>query len=178
MTTGRVFIATSLDGYVARKDHSLDWLMKQPQGPDDTGYEAFVETIDGLVMGRGSYETVKGFGTWPYTKPVVVLSKTLSQSDVPAELQDKVRTVDLSPKAAMDMLHAEGWTKAYVDGGRLVQSFMREGLIEELVITTIPILIGQGISLFGELPQDIDLELVSSKVLNENMVQSHYRVER
>jgi|TARA_B110000196_G_C20940815_1_gene564510 dihydrofolate reductase len=84
-------MAVSLDGFVARRDHRIDWLTKQETKDEDLGYEAFIENIDGLVMGRGSYENVLTFGDWPYTKPVVVTSKTLEESSLPAELKDKVQ---------------------------------------------------------------------------------------
>lgn len=176
VTSGHVFIATSVDGFVAREDHRLDWLTKQATGDEDYGYESFVESVDGLVMGRGSYENVRTFGEWPYRKDVVVLSRSLQQSDVPAELAGQVRISALDPVGVMQSLSEEGWTRAYVDGGRLIQSFLRCGLIEDLVLTTVPILIGEGIRLFGPLADDLDLELLSSTSFASGLVQSHYRV--
>ncbi|KIC37779.1 dihydrofolate reductase family protein [Leisingera sp. ANG-M7] len=177
MTTGHVFIATSLDGFVARQDHSLDWLLKQPYAEDDDGgFAAFMDSVDGLVMGSGSFRTVLGFGQWPYTKPVVVLSSSLTGQDIPEELKDKVRLSSADPADLMQELQEEGWTRAYVDGGRMVQSFLREGLIADLTITTVPILIGSGIPLFGSLDQDIDLQVDSSRILPTGMVQTTFRV--
>ena len=176
MTTGHVFIATSLDGCVARADHRLDWLTKQPTDGDDLGYDAFMDSVDGIVMGRGSYETVLSFGEWPYAKPVVVMSRTLSQADIPAELQGKVRLVDLDPPQLMASLHEDGWSRAHVDGGKVVQSFVRCGLIEDFVLTTIPVLIGEGIRLFGEIDMDVDLDLISVESFPSGLVQSRYRV--
>jgi dihydrofolate reductase len=178
MTTGHVFIATSLDGFVARKDHQLDWLMKQDTQGDDQGYSEFSESIDGLVMGRGSYETLLDFDQeWPYTKPVVVLSRSLLQSDVPANLAGKVEVSALEPSELMKRLGEDGWSRAYIDGGKVVQSFIRLGLVEDIVLTTIPILIGDGLRLFGEVEGDIDLELLASKSFNSGLVQSHYRLK-
>lgn len=187
MTTGHVYIATSLDGFVARSDHSLDWLTKQPtsEGQGDMGYAAFMASVDGLVMGRGSFTNLLGLldlgpegdaEAWPYKKPVVVVSRSLKAGDVPAALRERVRIVDLEPAALMDHLAEQGWSRAYVDGGLLVQSFLRAGLIEDMILTTIPILIGVGKRLFGELPGDIDLELVRSEAFENGMVQSHYRL--
>ena len=161
---------------MARVDHRLDWLPGQTPGDEDYGYDAFVESVDGLVMGRGTYETVLGLGDWPYRKPVVVLSRSLRQDDLPAELTDRVEISDLGPPDAMDALTQKGWARAYVDGGRVVQSFLRHGLIEDLVLTSVPVLIGSGLRLFGELDADIDLELVSSTPFSSGLVQSHYRV--
>ncbi len=177
MTTGHVFIATSLDGFVARQDHSLDWLLKQPDADDDDGgFAAFMDSVDGLVMGSGSFRTVLGFGQWPYTKPVVVLSSSLTGQDIPEELKDKVRLSTAAPADLMQELQEEGWTRAYVDGGRMVQSFLRQGLIADLTITTVPILIGSGIPLFGSLDQDIDLQVDSSRILPTGMIQTTFRV--
>lgn len=175
--TGHVFIATSLDGFVARADHGLDWLMKRQTDGEDHGYERFVDNVDGVVMGRGSYENVLTFGEWPYEKPVVVMSRTLSQRDIPSDLQTKVSLTDLEPTRLMRSLAAEGWSRAYVDGGLVVQSFLREGLIAEMTIATVPVLIGSGRRLFGELDADIELALVSSRSFASGLVQSHYRVE-
>ncbi|SDR32311.1 dihydrofolate reductase family protein [Pseudovibrio sp. Tun.PSC04-5.I4] len=176
MATGHVFIATTLDGFVAREDHALDWLMKQSIEGEDHGYDEFVGRMDGIVMGRGSYEAVLGFENWPYKKPVVVLSKTLTRADVPDALKGKVRVTASDPAQVMKELEAEGWSHAYVDGGKVVQSFIRAGLVDDIVLTQIPILIGAGLRLFGEIAADIDLELVSSRTFNSGLVQSHYRL--
>ena len=177
MTTGHVFIATSLDGYVAREDHQIDWLIKYDSNGEDHGYDAFIADKDCLVMGRGSYETVRGFSEWPYNIPVIVMSKSLSQNDIPIELKDKIEISTSSPAELMQALENRGWKKAYIDGGKLVQSFIREGFVTDLCITTIPILIGNGISLFGHINADIDLELKNSQSFQTGMVQSLYAIK-
>lgn len=176
MTTGHVFIATSLDGFVARADHRLDWLMKQKTDGEDHGYDAFIRGVEGLVMGRGTFETVKGFETWPYTVPVIVMSQTLDAGDIPDALTGKVRLSRETPAALMQALHTEGWARAYIDGGLVVQSFLREGLIAEMIITLIPILIGEGRRLFGAIPEDIDLDLLDTERFDSGLVQLRYRV--
>ena len=108
MPTGHVFIATSLDGFVARMSGALDWLMKQPTEGEDHGYDAFMASVDGLVMGRGSFEAVRAFDEWPYEKPVVVMSRTLGQDDVPAEIADRVTLTRLDPAGVMKMLDGQG----------------------------------------------------------------------
>lgn len=176
--TAHVFIATSMDGFVARDtadpELKLDWLMKQDTVGEDHGYDDFIESVDGLVMGSGSFETLLGFEGWPYGKPVIVVSKTLTQSDIPIELSDKVELTNLAPQEVMNMLEERGWTRAYIDGGKLVQSFIRQGLIEDITLTRIPILIGSGVSLFGAVDQDIDLELRSVKAFESGLVTSVY----
>lgn len=176
MTTGHVFIATSLDGFIARKDHQLDWLMKQNTDGQDHGYDGFIDSVDGVVMGRATYEKVLTFGDWSYKKPVVVMSKTLAPDDIPAALQASVSLVDLDPPELMQYLQDRGWSRAYIDGGKVIQSFIRCGLIDDIILTTVPILIGNGCPLFGEIDGDIDLELLGSTAFASGLVQSHYRL--
>jgi len=177
VTTGHVFIATSLDGYIARRDHQLDWLMKYHTAEEDHGYTSFMDSVDGLVMGRGTYETVLSFGDWPYPKPVVVMSKTLVPGDIPDRVKDKVRLTDLDPVDLMESLEQDGWSRAYIDGGSVIQSFIRRGLIDDFILTTVPILIGDGIRLFGEIDKDVDLEYVETKSFKSGLVQARYRIK-
>lgn len=176
MLTGHVFIATSLDGFIARRNGDLDWLMKQQTSGEDHGYDAFMASVDGLIMGRGTFEKVLSFDPWPYPKPVIVLSRSLTNDDIPAALKDRVRLSTLAPKALMEELHSEGWRRAYVDGGKVIQSFLTEGLIEDITLTQIPILIGDGLPLFGSTPRDIDLELIETQTFPSGLATSKYRV--
>lgn len=176
MPTGHVMMAITLDGFVARKDHSLDWLMKQDTEGEEHGFATFLANIDVIVMGSGSYRTVLGFDAWPYEKPVVVMSSTLSQGDVPAELQGKVEMTGLDPQSLMDEMERRGWTRVYVDGGAIVQSFMRLGLVQDLKLAIVPILIGDGIRLFGDLPADVDLKLTETKGFASGLVEMRYCV--
>lgn len=169
-------MAQSLDGFVARADHRLDWLTSIPTHGDDHGYAAFTATIDGIVMGRGSYNNVLSFGEWPYTKPVIVMSKSLTQHDVPEAIAGKVRVTDLEPAPLMKMLGEEGWSRAYIDGGLVVQSFIREGLVQDMVLTVAPVMIGEGKRMFGPWGCDVGLELVSSTTFKSGMVQLKYRL--
>jgi dihydrofolate reductase len=174
--TGHVFIATSVDGYIARSDGDIDWLLQRDDPAEDHGYDDFIADKDMIVMGRGSYEKVITFDTWPYVRPVLVLSRQLTGTPIPDSLQGKVRFSDLSPSEAMDELASQNVRRVYVDGGQIVQSFLRDGLIADMVITTVPVLIGAGRSLFGSLPQDLDLVLVSSRSFPSGLVQSTYRI--
>ncbi len=169
-------MAMSLDGFIARPDHALDWLMKQDTVDEDHGYDAFMASVDGLVMGRGSFETVRGFDAWPYQKPVIVMSRSLSEVDIPQALQSKVRLSRQDPDALMQALSEAGWRRVYVDGGQVVQSFLRAGLIADLTITTVPILIGDGIRLFGTLDRDIDLNHLETQTFPSGLVTSRYKV--
>ncbi len=176
MTSGHVFLATSLDGFVARPDHRLDWLTKQHTETEDHGYDDFMSRADGLVMGRGSFHNALSFGDWPYRKPVVLMSRSMTPSDIPEALRGKVRLMADSPAGVMRSLDDEGWKRAYIDGGALVQSFIADGLISEITMTVIPILIGRGVRPFGDIEHDIDLRLCESRTFPSGLVQSRYRI--
>lgn len=167
-----VFIATSLDGFIARPDGRLDWL--PPGGGEEHGYEAFMATVDALVIGRMTYETVLAFETWPYgDKPVFVLS-TSPLALPPAGA--KVERESGDPAAIVARLDARGFRHAYVDGGVTIQGFLRAGLIQRFIVTRIPILLGAGIPLFGPLPHDVPLRHVTTRALASGMVQSEYAI--
>ncbi len=180
MTTGHVFIAVSLDGYIARSDGAIDWLVDGwPEVGHDYGYTEFIGAVDGLVMGRGTFEKAVTFPTWPYDKPVVVLSQSLRASDVPAALHGRVRISDAQPAEVMQELHRDGWSRAYIDGGKVIQSFLAQGMIEDLVITRLPIIIGSGLLLFGgALDADIRLSHIETTTHTSGFVQSRYAIAR
>jgi dihydrofolate reductase len=177
MVTGHVFIAVSLDGFIARANGDIGWLLARDDPSEDHGYNDFIADKDVIVMGRGSYEKVATFEAWPYDRPVLVLSQQLAGTQVPEALEGKVRFSALSPVAAMKELERQGVRRAYIDGGQLVQSFLREGLIADMVITTVPVLIGAGRPLFGALPEDRDLTLLASRSFASGLVQSSYRLQ-
>ena len=176
MASGHVFMAMSLDGFVARTDHAIDWLEKQQTVGEDHGYDDFMASVDGLVMGSGSFKKVLTFQSWPYIKPVIVMSKSLTTDDVPQDLGGKVEISRLSPEELLLSLNQRGWGRAYVDGGRLVQSFIQAGLIKDMTVTIIPILIGDGLRMFGTLDRDVDLELVGSRAFESGLVTNEYRL--
>jgi dihydrofolate reductase len=173
-----VFIATSLDGFIADRNGGIDWLHSTPNpNNDDLGYAAFTNTIDALVMGRTTFETVCSFDIdWPYTKPVFVLSTTLTK--VPENLKEKVFLIKGTLQEILAQIQQEGFHKLYIDGGLTVQNFLKEDLIDELIITVIPIVLGGGFRLFGDLPKELNFELVASKTLLNQLQQTHYRRKR
>lgn len=168
-------MATSLDGFVARRDHSLDWLERPGTAAEDAGYDGFIAEMDGLILGSGSFRTLLTFDAWPYDKPVIVMSRTMTEGDIPELLRDKVSLTREDPATLMASLEKVGWRRAYVDGGKVVQSFIREGLVSDMVVTLIPVLIGDGLPLFGALDADVDLELVSQRAFKSGLVQLKYR---
>ncbi len=172
-----VFIATSLDGFIARPDGSIDFLESAGKAlaSEDYGYADFTKTIDCLVMGRNSFEKVLSFPTWPYQdKRVIVMSQSLK--NIPEALQSKVELSSQSPQDLVKHCKNEGLKRIYLDGGRLIQSFLQEQLVTDIIVTQLPILIGQGIPLFGKLTQDIKLEHLKTKSYASGFVQSNYKV--
>ncbi|WP_309663185.1 dihydrofolate reductase family protein [Tabrizicola sp.] len=177
MPTGHVFIATSLDGFISRPDGSLDWLISPDHAGEDHGYDAFMRDIDAIVMGRGTYEAVLAFDSWPYSKPVLVLSKRLAGTAVPPALHGKVNFADMTPQAAMEHLRQQGASRVYVDGGPIVQAFLRDGLIADMVVSRIPVLIGEGRCLFGPTGRDIAFSHAKTTAFPSGLVQSFYRLK-
>ena len=146
----KVFIATSLDGYIADKDGGIDWLHTIPNPENiDLGFNSFMEGIDALIMGRNTYETVLGFDMeWPYGKPVFVLSSKLT--NVPGNLKGKVYLMSGKLDDILNHIHQMGYSNLYIDGGHTIQKFLESDLIDEMIISTIPIVLGGGIPLFGK----------------------------
>lgn len=173
-----VFIATSLDGYIAGPNGELDWLEMIPNLDHmDMGFVSLMNEVDAVVMGRTTYETVVGFGgEWPYSKHVYVLSTSLKS--VPTNLADKVSILRGSPSEILTKIHERGHHTLYIDGGRTIQDFLRSDLIDELVVSTMPVLLGGGFPLFGELSHRQEYELVESKVYLHQIVQNRYRRKR
>ena len=168
-----VFIGTSVDGFIARPDGSFDFL---PEAPEEHGYEAFFASVDALVIGRGTFETVMAFPTWPYgDKRVIVLSNRPLDFSKLKGAQVEQMTGD--PREIVAKLHAQGVKHAYIDGGDTIQRFLRAGLIQRLVITRVPVLIGSGRPLFGVVDADIKLRHVSTRSYPSGLVTSEYAVE-
>lgn len=169
-----VYIAASLDGFIAKKDGNIDWLNEIPN-PDgsDFGFSEFLKNIDAIIMGRNTFELVLTFNKWPYNKPVFVLSRTLQS--VQNNLADKVEIFRSSPGSIIKELNARKYFNLYIDGGKTIQGFLKQELIDEIIITRIPILLGEGIPLFAELTKDQKYEHIKTEVLNNALVRSYYK---
>jgi dihydrofolate reductase len=167
------FIATSLDGYIARADGSIDWLTSRAEQAGETGYDEFLASVDTVVLGRNTYELAAGFESWPYEgKQVEVLSTTLDH-----DVDDRIlvhRTLD----ALVETLTDRGARRIYTDGAATIQTFLNAGLLSELTITTAPVLLGDGIPLFGPVPSDIVLTHNATRTLKAGFIQSDYTVNR
>jgi dihydrofolate reductase len=172
--TVSVFVGTSVDGFIARPNGELDWL---PEGGGEPhGYNEFFASVDALVIGRKTFETVLAFDSWPYgDKRVVVLSSR--PVDLSAALGGVVEQMAGDPADIVARLAASGAHHLYVDGGITIQRFLRAGLVQRLVITRVPVLIGEGVPLFGSLLQDVRLTHVATRDFPSGLVQSEYRIE-
>ena len=167
-----VFIATSLDGFIARQNGALDWL---PVDAEPHGYDEFVATVDAIVIGRKTFETVLTFDAWPYgKKQVVVLTSTPSAIVVPDGAVCDVMTG--TPKEIVTRLAERGLRHLYIDGGVTIQRFLEAGLIQRLIITRIPVLLGSGIPLFGSLSRDVRLAHLATRTYRSGLVQSEYMI--
>jgi len=172
--SNKVYIATSLDGYIADSKGSVDWL----PAPDseDLGFEAFMESIDALVMGRNTFELVLSFGgEWFYSKKVFVVSTSLQS--IPTYLEGKVELINETPQNIVSQLASRGYQHLYIDGGKTIQRFLQEDLIDELTITTIPILLGGGSPLFGQLQNPMHFKHTETKAV-AGLVQSRFLRDR
>jgi dihydrofolate reductase len=167
-----VFVGTSLDGFIARANGALDFL--PPGGGEPHGYVEFMATVDALIIGRKTYETVLAFDTWPYgTKPTFVLSThPLAQAPIDAT----VERMSGAPSEIAAQLDSRGVRHAYVDGGVTIQRFLRAGLVQRLTITRVPVLIGTGIPLFGTTPHDIVLRHIATQQYASGLVKSEYEI--
>ncbi len=123
-------------------------------------------------MGRNTYEKVLTFGFWPYEKPVYVVSNTIKV--VPENLEGKVFIVRGEIIEILESLESKGLKSIYVDGGKLIQSFLSEDLIDTMIITTMPVIFGEGLPLFASIGRELKWDLVESQVLNKNTVKSEY----
>ncbi|MEL6381226.1 MAG: dihydrofolate reductase family protein, partial [Cyanobacteria bacterium J06626_18] len=164
--------------FIATSDGGIDWLDAIPNTEQsDYGYAEFMSGIDAIVMGRNTFEQVLTFGDWPYPKPVFVLSRNLNE--IPEHITDEVKLVqEIALKHLIRELHQQGHHNLYIDGGRTIQSFLEEDLIDEMIITRVPILLGNGFPLFGRLEQSLRFKHKKTDIYNNGLIKSHYIRER
>ena len=166
-----IYIAMSIDGYIARKNGGLDWLEYGHTGDEDYGFKKFIDSVDALVLGRNTYEVVSGFDKWPYEgKKVIVLSNTLNEVRKEAKLFCGQLT-DLA-----SMLHSEGVKRVWVDGGITVSKFLEAGLVDDITISVIAMVLGSGIPLFSIMNQEHKCRLISTQSYPSGLVQLKYEV--
>jgi dihydrofolate reductase len=171
--TVSVFVGTSVDGFIARANGDLDWL--PAGGGEPHGYDEFIAGVDAIVIGHKSFEKVLTFETWPYgDKRVVVLSSRAV--DLSAAVGAVVEQMAGSPTEIGTRLGDTGAHHLYIDGGITIQRFLRDGLIQRFIVTRVPVLIGNGVPLFGTLPRDIRLRHVATRHFPSGLVQSEYHI--
>ena len=175
-----VYVGASLDGFIARRDGSIDWLNEAqslvPEG-EDCGYKAFMDSVDALIMGRKTFEQVLTFGSWHYGHtPVVVLSH--NPVTIPSHLPDTVSHSSESPQVLLERLSGQGVKHVYVDGGNTIQGFLAESLIDDITITSVPVALGDGIPLFGPMEKDLKLIHVSTRAYDFGFVQTTYQMKK
>jgi dihydrofolate reductase len=171
-----VYIGTSLDGFIATTDGDFDWLSQFANEDAIQSYEKFMNRIDAIVIGRGTFEKVLGFPSWPYAKKTFVLSASIKE--LPETLRDKATLLSMKPKELINYLSGMGFSTIYVDGGKVIQEFLKEDLIDELIISKVPVLIGSGIPLFGFLDGKLQFKHIRTEVQSNGLVRSYYERER
>ena len=174
MPTVSVFCGLSLDGFLARADGTFDFLDEGGSVPHV--YTEFMATVDTLLIGRNTWEVVAAFPEWPYEKKRVVV---LSSSPIDfSTARGAVEQLAGRPAEIVAKLAASGAKHIYLDGGITIQRFLRDGLVDRLTISQVPVLIGRGIPLFGSLPHDVKLKHVATKSYPTGLVKSEYEVLR
>jgi len=171
-----VYIGTSLDGFIARKNGDIDWLTQFANDDAIRAYDEFMSRVDVIVIGRGTFEKVMTFPSWPYEKKVFVLSKSIKQ--VPDVVKDKIAVLSMEPKELLNYLSDKNFSAVYVDGGKVIQGFLKEDLIDELIISKAPVLIGNGIPLFDDLNSDLKFKHTHTQVSSNGLVRSYYERQR
>jgi len=176
--TNIVYVGTSLDGRISGRGGDLKWLEYVPiPANDDLGFAEFMARVDAVVMGRKTFETLVGFDVgWHYPIPGIVLSSTLTS--VPQAFAEQVQIADRSPAEMVELANELGYRNLYIDGGVTVQRFLDADLIDEMIITEIPVVLGDGARLFGDLEKMLGFELVASEVLAQQLLRKHYRRKR
>ena len=170
-----VFCGISVDGFLARRDHAIDFLDTPDQEPH--GYDEFIGSVDVIVIGLNTYNFVVSYGQWVYgKKPVVVLSTR--PIDFSWIKDGVVEQMAGEPAGLVTQLEARGFRHAYIDGGVTIQRFLAAGFIDRMIITKVPVLIGSGMPLFGPLPHDIPLRHIASRTFKVGLVQDEYEVVR
>ncbi|WGV99231.1 dihydrofolate reductase family protein [Vibrio sp. YMD68] len=180
-----VFIAASTDGYIAEENGGLDWLHTSGN-PDadmsenfDMGFADYINSVDCMVIGRKSMETLSSFNLtpeqWPYGDiKIYVLSSTLTQA--PENVSDKVEVFSGDISSLARQLEKEGYKHAYIDGGLTITSFLNERLINEITITRVPVILGRGIPLFGKVQKAVQLREATAIVFPNDYIQTKYTV--
>ena len=171
------YLASSLDGYIADSDGGVDWLNSLPN-PDksDFGFSDFMNSIDALLMGANTFKTVQSFGMWPYTKPVFVLSNSIKK--IPDGFEDKIELLKGELKDVLKDLKKKGFENIYADGGVVVKDCLSQNILDEIIITRVPVSLGSGVSLFPLSEISLNFEHLGTEVLGVGLVKSRYQIQK
>lgn len=168
-----VYIGTSLDGYIADINNGLNWLMDYPGlSGEDYGFADFMNRVDAIIMGSNTFNVIKDFEPWPYTKIVFVLSNNLKE--LPKKFEGKATIINGALGDIVKKLNSKGYINLYIDGGKTIQNFLKLDLIDELIITRAPIILGKGIPLFDIMDKTIKFKHIKTEVLDNVFVKSMY----
>ncbi|MBD2388246.1 dihydrofolate reductase family protein [Cylindrospermum sp. FACHB-282] len=175
MTKVTLYIAASLDGYIAKTDGGIDWLSTLDIEGEDYGYTSFYESVDAVILGSKTYEIGLSFNEWPYPdKKSFVFTRRNFKSD-----RKDIEFISDTVQQALAKIEAQGFENIWlVGGGELINSFLQHSLIDEYIISTIPIILGNGIRLFPPPSPEEELELINSKQYPTGLLQAHYRRKR
>jgi dihydrofolate reductase len=171
-----VYVGTSLDGCISRKDGDIEWLTPFNNSEVYDSYNEFIKNIDAIVIGRGTFEKVLSFSAWPYVQPVIVLSNSIKQ--LAESLKAKATLLSMKPKDLLKHLSEQNFSNIYIDGGRVIQDFLNADCIDELIITKVPVVLGSGISLFGNLEKELTFTHLNTSIYSNGLVKSHYQRKR
>lgn len=169
-----VFIATSIDGYIADREGKIDWL-PEPDGLD-YGFDDFMKKIDALIMGKNTFIMVDSFDCpWPYSKHVFVASNSLKE--LAKKYDGKVTLLNGTPTEILKTVHNRGFKNLYIDGGVNIQNFLKQDLVDELIITTVPVVLGGGKPLFGDLNSSLNFKHIETQKIGD-LIKNHYIREK
>lgn len=171
-----VYVGTSLDGLIAGKGGDIDWLLPFQNEEVGESYKNFMSSIDAVVIGKGTFDTLLSFPAWPYEQKVFLLSSSVSQP--PKHLSEKVTVLSMKPREVLKHLSDKGFLNVYVDGGKVIQGFLKEDCIDELNITKVPVILGSGVPLFGALDNVLQFDHIETSVFSNGLVKSRYKRNR
>lgn len=173
--TNTIYIAKSLDGYIAKKDNNLDWLNEFPNPErNDYGFDEFTKRIDAVIIGKNTFEVVLSFGQWMYNKAVFIISSQLKS--VPKNLINKAEILNEKPQSVVNLLNSRGYKNLWIDGGKVIQAFLKARLIHEIIITTVPIILGEGIPLFTKGICEQKYDHHNTEIFSSGLVKSCYKI--
>ena len=171
-----IYIGTSIDGYIAREDGSIDWLENYNNNEIFKNYSEFIKKIDAVIIGKGTFEKVLTFPSWPYDKMVFVLSSSIKK--LSNNIKGKAEVISMKPKEVLNILNSRNFTTVNIDGGKVIQSFLRDDCIDEMIISKVPVLLGKGIPMFSQLDSELLFNHIGTNVYSNGLVMSRYERKR